>query len=110
MKIPAIPFTITDWNKLPRTEYRGERGTSFWRIYEMGDLRVRIVEYSARYKADHWCPRGHILLVLEGVLNIRMKDGRELKLTAGMGFQSGDDEANPHLARTERGAKVFIVD
>lgn len=71
---------------------------------------MRIVEYSPGYQADHWCGRGHVLLVLEGELSIRLKDGREFTLSAGTSFQAADDDENPHLGFTEKGARVFIVD
>ncbi len=71
---------------------------------------MRIVEYSIGFRSDHWCPRGHVLLVLEGELTIRLRDGREFVLASGSSFQAGDDEVNPHLAYTDKGAKVFIVD
>lgn len=108
--IEGVPFTVTDWNRIETLEVVGENGRSLWRVFERGNLRVRIVEYSAGYKADHWCERGHILLVLEGELVIRLKDGREFALTSGMSFQASDDEKNPHLALTEKGARVFIAD
>jgi hypothetical protein len=66
MKIPALPFTVTDWATLSRTEHQGETGQAFWRTLSIGDIRVRIVEYSPGYLADHWCDRGHVLYVLEG--------------------------------------------
>ncbi len=69
-----------------------------------------MIEYSPGYKADHWCPRGHVLLVLEGELVIELKDGQKFTLMPGMSFQVADDEENPHLALTEAGADVFIVD
>ncbi len=71
---------------------------------------MRMVEYSPEFKSDHWCPRGHVLLVLDGELSIRLRDGREFVLTPGTSFLVGNDEANPHLAYTHKGAKVFIVD
>jgi len=110
MKIPAIPFTVTDLIRLPKTVHPGETGTAFWRTWEAEGLRVRLVEFPAGYKADHWCGRGHVLFVLEGELFVRLKDGRERKMTAGMSFQAGDDEANPHLVHSDSGAKVFIAD
>lgn len=110
MKIKNIPFTVTDWEKIPAVEYPGETGTSFWHIFQSQDLRVRIVEYSPDFKSDHFCPRGHVLLVLDGELFIRLKDGQESRLTHGMSFQAGDDEENPHLAYSKTGARVFIVD
>ncbi len=110
MKIQDVPFSVTDWSKIAPTEHKGETGTSFWRTFEVGNIRVRMIEYSPGYKADHWCGRGHVLLVLEGELMCELKDGREFKLDSGMSFQVEDDDPNPHLAYTEKGAKVFIVD
>ncbi len=110
MKIQNVPFTITDWEKIKPVEYKGEFGSSFWRIFESGNIRVRIVEYSPGFKSDHYCSRGHILLVLEGELYIKLKDEQTFLLVQGKSFQAEDDENNPHLAYTEKGAKVFIVD
>lgn len=110
MKITDVPFRVTDWGKVSKSEFRGESGTSFWRVFEAGNIRARMVEYSKDFKSDHWCPRGHVLLVLEGELVIRLKDGAEHRLTAGTSFQAADDNDNPHLAYTHQGAKVFIVD
>ncbi len=110
MKIENIPFAITNWNQVEPVEYPGETGTSFWQIFEQGNLRVRIVEYSPGFKSDHWCSRGHVLLVLEGELLIELKDGQIHHLKPNMSFQAEDDVENPHLASTERGARVFIVD
>jgi quercetin dioxygenase-like cupin family protein len=110
MKIENAPFTMTEWDKVPAEEHKGEEGTSFWRVRESGNTRVRMVDYSAGYKADHWCSRGHVLLVLEGEIVVELKDGRTFPLGRGMGFQAGDDERNPHLVRTSAAARVFIVD
>lgn len=110
MKILNVPFTITDWSKIQSVEYKGETGTSYWQTFEAGNIRVRMVKYSPGFKSDHYCSRGHILLVLEGELNIKLKDGQTFLLAHGMSFQAVDDETNPHLAYTEKGAKVFIVD
>ena len=110
MKIQNVPFIITDWNKVEPLEYKGETGMSFWKAFAAGNIRVRMVEYSPGFKSDHWCGRGHVLLVLEGELVIELKDGREFIMAPGTSFQAGDDDANPHLAYTEKGAKVFIMD
>ena len=110
MKIQNVPFIITNWEKINPVEYKGESGSSYWRTFERGNIRVRIVEYSPGFKSDHYCSCGHILLVLEGELYIRLKDGQTFMLDNGMSFQVEDDEANPHLAYSESGAKVFIVD
>ena len=110
MQIQNVPFHITDWSNIPTVEYKGEIGTSFWRIFEEGNIRVRIVEYSPGFRSDHWCARGHVLLVFEGELTIELKNGEAYRMPSGTSFQAADDEENPHLAHTDNGAKVFIVD
>jgi len=110
MNIQNIPLEVTVWKNVLPAEHKGKEGTSFWKVFEKGNIRVRMVEYSAGYRSDHWCPRGHVLLVLEGELVIVLKDGREFVMTPGTSFQAGDDQDNPHLAYTQKGARVFIVD
>jgi len=110
MAITGVPFTITDWSRVPPSEHRGEMGTSTWRVLEAGPFRVRVVEYRPGYKADHWCGRGHIVYVLEGKIHVDLRNGQRYVLMSGMGFEAGDDEGNPHLVHTETGARVFIVD
>jgi quercetin dioxygenase-like cupin family protein len=110
MDLGRIPFTATDWTSIQPIEHKGDAGTSFWRTLDFGNVRVRLVEYSPGFRSDHWCPRGHIFLVLEGEFTALLKDGRSFRLGRGMSFQAGDDEANPHLGSSEAGARAFIVD
>ena len=110
MKIPALPFTTTDWSSAPATEHPGETGLATWRTFAIGDLRVRRVDYSPGYLADHWCDRGHVLYVLEGELDTELKDGRTFKLLPGMSYQVSDFGDSPHRSSTRTGAKLFIVD
>ena len=110
MKIEQVPFTVTDWAQLPAAEFPGATGTAFSRAFEAGNVRVRWVDYSPGYTADHWCARGHIILVLEGELVMELKDGQRFTLTAGMSCQLDDDETNPHRGSTVTGAKLFLVD
>jgi hypothetical protein len=110
MKIPALPFTVIDWSKHPATTHPGETGEAIWRTLNIGDLRVRMVEYSAGYLADHWCDRGHVLYVLEGELNTELRDGRTFELTPGMSYQVSDHGDAAHRSSTRSGAKLFIVD
>ncbi|MGE5621033.1 MAG: DHCW motif cupin fold protein [archaeon] len=109
MKMSDIPFCITDWSKIEATEHNGETGTAYWHTQQFGDMRVRIVEYSAGYLADHWCSKGHILFCLEGELITELSDGSKFILTPGMSYQVADNTA-PHRSFTETGAKLFIVD
>ena len=110
MKIPELPFTTTDWSQVPSTEHSGETGRAFWRTLNIGDVRVRMVEYTPGYLADHWCDRGHILYVLEGELDTELKDGRRFKLMPGMSYQVSDFGDAAHRSSTATGAKLFIVD
>ena len=109
MQMSGIPFGTTDWTKIPQTEHAGDSGKAFWRILDFGDIRVRLVEYSAGYVSNHWCRKGHILLCLEGELRTRLEDGREFTLRPGMSYQVADN-AEPHRSSTLTGAKLFIVD
>ena len=110
MKIPAMPFTATDWSLIEPTEHPGESGMAYWRTLTLGDIRIRRVDYSAGYLADHWCDRGHILFVLEGSLDTELKDGRRFTLSAGMSYQVSDFGDAAHRSSTDTGAKLFIVD
>ncbi|WP_445145848.1 DHCW motif cupin fold protein [Dyella sp. Tek66A03] len=110
MKIPALPFTVTDWEHVPPTLHPGETGEARWRTFVVGDLRVRLVEYSPGYLADHWCDRGHVLYVLEGELHTELKDGRRFVLMPGMSYQVSDYGDAAHRSSTATGAKLFIVD
>ncbi len=109
MQICNVPFCITDWSAIQPTVHPGERGTAYWRTLEAGNIRVRMVEYSPGYVADHWCERGHVLLVLEGELTTDLKNGESYVLKPGTSYQVAD-KAAPHRSRTEGGAKLFIVD
>ena len=109
MKIQDVDFCVTDWDKLTPKEYPGETGKAFWRTLEKGNIRVRIVEYSPGYLADHWCSRGHVIYVLEGELITELKDGSVHILKPRMSYQVADDAA-PHRSRTDIGAKLFVVD
>lgn len=109
MKIENVPFGVTDWSTVPKTEHPGETGAAYWRTIQQGNVRVRIVEYSPGYLADHWCSRGHVLYVLSGALVTELRDGRSFTLLPGQSYQVADDE-EPHRSRTAGGATLFIVD
>lgn len=109
MQLSSIPFGTTDWSTVEPTEHRGETGRATWRTRQFGAVRVRMVEYTPGYRADHWCSKGHILLCLEGELHTELEDGRGFTLTAGMSYQVADG-AEPHRSSTQTGARLFIVD
>lgn len=109
MKMSDIPFSTTDWSEIESTRHPGEKGLATWRTRQFGPIRVRMVEYSPGYLADHWCVKGHILLCLAGELRTELKDGRTFTLRPGMSYQVADD-AEPHRSSTHSGATLFIVD
>jgi hypothetical protein len=109
VQLSDIPFGTTNWPRIEPTEHTGETGVAYWRTQHCGNVRVRMVEYTPGYRADHWCSKGHILLCIEGELHTELDDGRSFTLTPGMSYQVADN-AEPHRSHTQTGAKLFIVD
>jgi quercetin dioxygenase-like cupin family protein len=109
MQIDDIPFGTTDWSTIEPTTQPGDVGTASWRTRNFGAIRVRMVEYTPGYVANHWCSKGHILFCIEGELHTQLQDGRRFVLRPGMSYQVADN-AEPHRSSTERGARLFIVD
>jgi quercetin dioxygenase-like cupin family protein len=109
MQITDLPFSITQWDAIEKTEHRGETGVAYWQTQQFGLIRVRMVTYSAGYLADHWCTKGHILFCLEGELETELADGRRYTLMPGMSYQVADN-AEPHRSMTTTGARLFVVD
>jgi quercetin dioxygenase-like cupin family protein len=109
MKMTDIPFGTTDWSRIAPTQHPGVTGSATWRTQQFGQIRVRRVDYTPGYLADHWCQKGHILFVLEGELETELEDGRRFTMTAGHSYQVADG-AEPHRSSTKSGAKLFIVD
>ena len=104
-----IPFQTIDWTLIPKIEHPGESGTAFWQTVQFSGLRVRIVEYSKGYLADHWCQKGHIVHCLEGEFVSELKSGEKFILTKGMTYVV-TDELSSHRSSTEHGVKVMIID
>jgi quercetin dioxygenase-like cupin family protein len=109
MQLTGFDFTVMDWSSVAPERYSGEAGEALWRSRNFGDTRVRMVEYSPGYVADHWCQKGHVLLVLQGELTTTLDNGEVIVLTAGQSYQVADD-AEAHRSSTESGALLFIVD
>ena len=109
MKISPLPMSITDWTQLTLSEHPGERGLALWRTQTFGDIRVRMVEYTPGYVADHWCSKGHVILCLSGFLDIELQNGTRLCLKSGQSYHVGDGDP-PHRSSAPVGAHLFIVD
>ncbi|OFY39153.1 MAG: hypothetical protein A2X18_03800 [Bacteroidetes bacterium GWF2_40_14] len=104
-----IPFQTIDWAIVPKTEHKGETGIAYWQTCQYEGLRVRIVEYSKGYVADHWCKKGHIVHCLSGSFVSEMENGEKFILTEGMTYVVSD-ELSSHRSTTENGVKLLIID
>lgn len=104
-----IPFKTIDWTKIPKTEHKGETGIAYWQTIQLHGLRIRLVEYSIGYIADHWCEKGHIVHCLDGDFISELKDGEKHILTKGMTYVVSD-ELSSHRSITENGVKLLIID
>jgi quercetin dioxygenase-like cupin family protein len=109
MRIDNIPFGTTDWTSVEATTHRGDTGVATWRTRQFGDIRVRLVDYSPGYVADHWCSKGHIIFCVDGEMTTDLQDGRSFRLAAGQSYQVADDDG-AHRSHTDKGARLFIVD
>lgn len=104
-----IPFQKIEWSCIEKEEHKGEKGTSYWQTIQLGGLRLRLVEYTAEYVADHWCQKGHIVYCLEGSFENILEKGKSTLFTTGMSYIVSDGMSS-HKSSSPKGAKLLIVD
>lgn len=104
-----ILFNSIDWSKVERTEHKGEIGTSYWQTLQFETIRMRIVEYTENYLADHWCQKGHIVHCLEGEFVSELETGEKIILKKGMSYIVSDNLSS-HRSVTTNGSKLLIID
>jgi len=104
-----IPFQTIDWTSIKKTEHIGNTGVAYWQTMQFEGLRLRKVEYSKGYVADHWCTKGHILHCLEGEFVSELQVGEKFILTKGMTYVV-TDELSSHRSITENGVELLIID
>lgn len=109
MEIQTFPFETINWSNMESEEHKGDSGTSYWKVFNMGDIRVRMLQYSANYLADHWCLKGHVIYCVDGEMETELEDGRVFILSKGMSYQVGDNTA-AHRSRSANGCILFVVD
>ena len=109
MEIKSFSFQTLDWSNVVSEEHKGTTGIAWWKIFNMGDIRIRMVSYSANYFANHWCQKGHIIYCISGDMITELEDGREFILSQGVTYQVGDN-SNAHRSRSANGCSLFIVD
>jgi hypothetical protein len=105
----ALPFRVIDWATIQKTDHDGETGKALWQTLQFDGLRVRIVEYSAGYIADHWCQKGHIVHCLTGEFVSELSNGEHFTLTAGMTYIVSDDMSS-HRSTSTHGGRLLIID
>jgi len=104
-----ISFQTIDWTSIPKIEHKGETGVAYWQTTQFEGLRIRIVEYSKGYIADHWCKKGHIVHCLEGDFVSELEDSEKFILSKGMTYVVSD-ELSSHRSTTKNGVKLLIID
>ncbi len=104
-----IPFQNIDWSTVEKTEHKGETGLAIWQTLQYEGLRLRLVEYSANYRADHWCQKGHIVHCLEGEFITEQQGGEEFILSKGMSYVVSDSMSS-HRSLSNNGVKLLIID
>ncbi|WP_317898706.1 DHCW motif cupin fold protein [Aurantibacillus circumpalustris] len=109
MILNNIPPNLIDWHNTPTEKSNGAKGFASSKIKLFGDIKIRQVQYSADYLADHWCVKGHIIHILEGELILDYKDGTSHIITANTTYIVGDDGI-PHMAKSINGALVLVID
>ncbi len=105
----SIPFQTINWDKIEKTEHKGETGIAFWQMMQFDTLRIRKVTYSENYVANHWCQKGHIVHCLEGNFISELENGEQFQLSKGMTYIVTDD-SNSHRSITANGVILLIID
>jgi hypothetical protein len=104
-----IPFQTLDWSKVEKTEHSGETGTAYWQTLQFDNIRIRLVEYSENYFADHWCQKGHVVHCLDGEFVTELENGEKSILTKGMSYVVSDNLSS-HRSISKNGVKLLIID
>ena len=104
-----IPFQTINWTTVGKTEHKGETGIAYSQTLQFDNIRIRLVEYSKNYFADHWCQKGHIVHCLDGEFVTELENGEKTKLTKGMSYVVSDDLSS-HRSISKGGVKLLIID
>ncbi|MEO7834825.1 MAG: DHCW motif cupin fold protein [Ginsengibacter sp.] len=104
-----IPFQTINWTTVEKTEHKGEKGIAYSQTLEFDNIRIRLVEYSENYFADHWCQKGHIVHCLDGEFVTELENGEKTKLTKGMSYVVSDNLSS-HRSISKGGVKLLIID
>ena len=78
------------------------------KIRQLGNLRLRLVEFSEEFNEIDWCRKGHIGYLIEGKLAIDF-DGKISRFKAGDGIYIPGGESSRHKAKIGKGEKALLV-
>lgn len=104
-----IPYHSIDWSFIESTSVAGETGFCLSKTLNFGSIRIRLLEYSANYLADHWCTRGHLVFCLEGEFESHLRSGEVTQLRKGMSYFVSDNKST-HRSFSKSGAQLLIVE
>jgi hypothetical protein len=104
-----IPFQTIDWSMIEKIEYKGDTGIATWQTKFFEGLRIRLVEYSSNYLADHWCQKGHIVHCLSGEFISELSTGEKITMIKDSTYLV-TDLASSHRSISAYGAMLLIVD
>jgi quercetin dioxygenase-like cupin family protein len=110
MKLVDFPIAAINWASVAAVTQVGETGTATTRTRKLGEVQLRLIDYGAGYKADHWCSKGHILHVLAGHLIIEYENQSQTTLSPGTTWHAADGALPAHRVLSKSGASVLIVD
>jgi quercetin dioxygenase-like cupin family protein len=86
-----VDFDALEWQSpLPGARFR---------IHAAGGRQIRLLEFTSEFVEPHWCEKGHIGMVLEGVLEIDFH-GRVVVYREGEGIFIPAGAGTGHKARS----------
>ena len=86
-----IDFDALQWHSpLPGARFK---------VYREGARQLRLVEFTSEFVEPHWCEKGHVGMVLDGVLEVDF-NGRLLSFPAGSGLFIPAGKGSAHKARS----------
>jgi hypothetical protein len=104
-----IPFSHINWTSIEKVAFKGDKGFSIWQTIQYPGLRIRLVEYSINYSADHWCQKGHIVHCISGEFTSELSSGEKITLVKDDSYVVTDN-ASSHRSFSINGAMLLIID
>jgi hypothetical protein len=104
-----IPFSHINWTFIEKVEYKDDKGFSIWQTIQYPGLRIRLVEYSIDYFADHWCQKGHIVHCISGEFISELSTGEKITLEKDDSYIVTHN-ASSHRSTSINGTKLLIID